>query len=468
MKARDGTRRGWARVWAGILAGAACVVAGAPGIAAPVSYVREVAPILQRHCNGCHHPGKAKGDVDLTSVASLRRAGRHGAPVVEGKPGESVLLSEVQGAEPAMPKDGKPLSAEQVAVLERWIREGAADDTPPSPPMPTEPPVYASPPVLGAMDWSGDGRWLVVAGRGEVLVFDARSMVRVRRLLGAPRKVDALRFSPDGATLAVLGGEPGVRGILQCWKVEGWRRTVHVEAGHDLLMGLDWHPDGTRIACGGADRTVRVMSARDGSVMASAGVHSDWVRGVAWVDDGRRLVSGGRDRSLRLLEGGTLGLLDVINREGEPVGMVGRRPGSEQVAFAGGESRAWLYQAFARPSAADPGQDPNHVREFDVWQGGATALAFSPDGQWIATAGAPAGVTVQKVEGGGRVVSLPGHEGVVFGLAFDAQGKRLATAGIEGRLRIFSMPQGTLLTNGVPVEVGPVAGGGSAKEARGH
>lgn len=168
-------------------------------------------------------PGKPKGDVDLTSVAAMRRAGRHGAAVVSGKPGESVLLSEVQGTEPAMPKEGQPLSAAQVAVLERWISEGATDDTPPPPPPPTEPPTYWAAPVLGAVAWSPDGRWLVVGGRGEVLVFDAASLARVRRLLGAPRKVDALRFSPDGRTLAVAGGDPGCAG---CCNAGTWRRGV--------------------------------------------------------------------------------------------------------------------------------------------------------------------------------------------------------------------------------------------------
>lgn len=146
-------------------------------------------------------------------------------------------------------------------------------------------------------------------------------------------------------------------------------------------------------------------------------------------------------------------MIDVLNREGEPVGQVQRRPGSEQVAFAGSESRVRLYQAFERPPAADPGQDPNHVREFDAWPGGATALAFSPDGQWIASAGAPGGVKVQKVEGGGRVSSWEGQGGAVFGLAFDPAGKRLATAGSDGRLRVLAMPQGTLVTNIEPVEV---------------
>lgn len=439
-----------------ILSWGCVTLAGGVGLRAeeaPASYARDVAPLLQRHCNGCHHPGREKGGVDLTRVSALVQAGRNGTPVVPGHPGQSLLLSEVKGPAPSMPKEGAPLTEEQVALLERWIAEGARDDTPAVPATPEGPPLYAAPPVLGAMDWSPDGRWLVVAGRGELLVLDGSSLERVQRLSGAPRRIEAIRFSPDGRWLAVAGGDPGVRGVFQRWDVGTWRRTAHADMGHDVLQAIDWHPDGTRVALGSPDRSVRVVSAQAGNVLVAAPVHSDWVLGVAWVDDGRRLVSGGRDRSLRLLDGGTLHLIDVINREGEPIGRVMRRPGSEQVAFAGMESRARLYQAFVRPPAADPGQDPNHVREFDAWAGGTTAMAFSPDGQWIATAGAPRGVTVQKVEGGGRVVTLGGHEGPVFGMAFAPSGRRLATGGWEGRLRVYALPEGTLVTNRVPVEV---------------
>src|SRR5688572_18737020 len=44
-----------------------------------VSYFKEVVPIFKRSCNGCHHPGKLKGDLDLTTYAALQKGGKHGA-----------------------------------------------------------------------------------------------------------------------------------------------------------------------------------------------------------------------------------------------------------------------------------------------------------------------------------------------------------------------------------------------------
>jgi WD40 repeat protein/mono/diheme cytochrome c family protein len=422
--------------------------------AAPVSYHREVVPLLQRHCYGCHHPGKRKGDADLTALASMREGGKHGPSIVPGEPGRSVLITEVSGADPAMPKDGERLTSAQVGLLERWIREGAVDDSPPAPPPRTVPPDYRAPPVITAVDFSADGRWLAVGGYYEVLVFDAASLRRVGRWVGAPARVEALKFSPDSQRLAVVGGEPGVTGEFQIWDVASGKALVRVAPGTDSFFGADWSPDGTRVAMGGADRSVRVLATADGRELLRAMVHSDWVLGAVFVGNGSQVVSGSRDRSLRLLDAGTGRMLDVLNRETEPVVRLLRHPKGDQVGFAGAESRVRVYKAALKPANTDPGQDPNLVREFDSFPRGTTAVAFSGDGERVAVAGLPAGeVRVHEAGSGRRVAALAGHRGAVFGLAFAADGRRLATVGLEGELRVFELPEGRLLTNTCPVEV---------------
>jgi WD40 repeat protein len=422
--------------------------------AAPVSYHREVVPLLQRHCYGCHHPGKRKGDADLTAVASLKLGGKHGAAVVPGDPGRSVLFSEVTGADPAMPKDGERLSAAQVDLLERWIREGAVDDSPPPPPARTDPPEYRAPPVLVALDFSPDGRWLAVGAHHEVLLLDAATLRREARWMGAPARIEALRFSPDSRRLAVVGGEPGVTGEFQVWDVASAKPLVRVAPGSDSFFGADWSPDGTRVAVGGADRTVRVLGTEDGRELLRTTVHSDWVMGAVFVGGGNQLVSGSRDRSLRLLDANTGRMLDVLNRETEPVVRLARFPKEDQVAFAGADSRVRLYKAAAKAANTDPGQDPNLVREYESFGRGTTAVAFSLDGALVAMAGLPAGeVRVHEVGTGRRLATLGGHRGAVFGIAFAPDGKRVITAGMEGELRMFSLPEGRPVTNACPVEV---------------
>ena len=97
---------------------------------APVSWFKDVTPIFKRSCNGCHNPNKTKGGVDTSTYALFAKPGKNGPNYIVGDPAKSILITEVGGKEPSMPKEGDPLSPAEVALLERWIREGAKDDTP--------------------------------------------------------------------------------------------------------------------------------------------------------------------------------------------------------------------------------------------------------------------------------------------------------------------------------------------------
>ncbi|WP_406697719.1 PSD1 and planctomycete cytochrome C domain-containing protein [Singulisphaera sp. Ch08] len=91
----------------------------------PIEFERDVAPILTNHCIRCHRSESKKGDVSLESAADLEDSGT----VEPGNPAESTLLEVVgsrpEGAKPKMPREGAPLSSEQVAVLRRWVEQGA-------------------------------------------------------------------------------------------------------------------------------------------------------------------------------------------------------------------------------------------------------------------------------------------------------------------------------------------------------
>ena len=108
------------------LAAAACALAVAKGA---VDFEAEVLPILEDHCIDCHGDEKQKSALRLDTALGLLRGGESGeALLVGGKSAESYLFKRVSTAvaKDAMPPKGERLSAEQVAVLQRWIDEGAA------------------------------------------------------------------------------------------------------------------------------------------------------------------------------------------------------------------------------------------------------------------------------------------------------------------------------------------------------
>src|SRR5438132_5164068 len=96
----------------------------APG-SEKVSYYKQVRPILQAHCQGCHQPAKARGEYVMTDFARLLAGGDSGdKAVVPHQPDDSRLVADVTpapGGQAKMPPDGKnPLSADEVALVRRW------------------------------------------------------------------------------------------------------------------------------------------------------------------------------------------------------------------------------------------------------------------------------------------------------------------------------------------------------------
>ncbi len=89
-------------------------------------FERRIAPILSERCVACHNANKRSGGLDVTSRDSLLKGGDSGPAIVPGKSAESWLMDMVSGDEPEMPKNSKPLTAEQRADFRKWIEAGAA------------------------------------------------------------------------------------------------------------------------------------------------------------------------------------------------------------------------------------------------------------------------------------------------------------------------------------------------------
>ncbi len=93
----------------------------------------KVRPLLVAHCYECHSEEASKaenlqGGLRLDNRAGVQQGGESGPIVVPGKPNESVLIRSIRYADKALQMPPKePLSADQVAILEKWVTMGAPD-----------------------------------------------------------------------------------------------------------------------------------------------------------------------------------------------------------------------------------------------------------------------------------------------------------------------------------------------------
>lgn len=113
----------------------AVLLGAAPAAAAEPSYTKDVVPIIDKFCLECHVGKKPKGGYDLSSVAKMLESGDAGTPtVVPGKPEDSPLFLSMTGKGRLMPPRDHPVrpAGQDVAIIRKWIADGAKDDTPKS------------------------------------------------------------------------------------------------------------------------------------------------------------------------------------------------------------------------------------------------------------------------------------------------------------------------------------------------
>ena len=494
--------------------GLACAVIAAPPKKeepedpnAPVSYFKKVRPIFQAQCQGCHQPAKAKGGYVMTDFAKLLAGGEDCAKdgsraVVPKDPDKSMLVQQITptNGEAEMPKKKPPLAEKEIALIRRWVAEGAVDDTPANAKQRFDaehPPVYARPPVITSLDFSPDGALLAVAGFHEVLLWKGDGSELVARLVGLSERIQTVRFSPDGKKLAACGGRPAQMGEVQIWDVEKRKLALSVPVGFDTVYGLAWSPDGKLISFGCPDNTLRAIDAETGAQVLQQTSHSDWVLGTAFTQKGDQLVSVGRDMSAKLTEMATQRFIDNISsitpgalRGG--LQSVARHPVRDEFLVGGADGVPQAYR-IVRKVQRHIGDNALCIRRWPAMEGRIYAVDFAPDGKSFAAVSSldgqgavsffnydfdtemPADIlAIESKDEGGRndaekaklaahyasdvklLGTLPLGAGQ-FALRWLRDGSGVAVAGEDGKVRFITATEPRVVKEFIPVTLGPAA-----------
>jgi WD40 repeat protein len=434
----------------------------AASVRADVSYYRELVPVLKRSCTGCHHPGKLKGELDLTTYAGFAKGGKHGAVFKAGDAKGSGVIEEISGKEPSMPKEGDPLSATEVALIEKWISEGAKDDTPESAKNPfkiSEPPTYAAPGVISALAYSPDGELIAISGYHETLLEKADGSALVGRLVGDSPRVESVAFSKDGKWLAVSGGAPALMGEVQIWDVEKKTLARAIPLSTDSIYGVSFSPEGDRIACGGADKSVRLLNVADGKELFKFDNHSDWIFATTFSVDGKRVLSGSRDRAMKLINAANAQFIDDINKLLENVICMTRHPKEDIAAYGGEQGGVRTYKMQENQGRTSANNDVNLVREYERQPAPVHAICYTADGSMLAVGGAAPEIRVYNTADGKRAATCKGFEGAIFAMSAHPKQKWIAAGGFDGKVRVYELGTGAETNSFVPfpIKAKPVA-----------
>jgi mono/diheme cytochrome c family protein len=415
--------------------------------AGEVSFSRDIAPILIAKCQTCHGADKAKGKYRLHTFEWLLKPGSSDEPAITpGDPKKSTFYSLLVEKDPdsRMPQKDDPLPAAQIALIERWIKNGAKFDGAdtkldlvsliPRKQQPAAPQNYPLPLPVTALAFSTNGQQLITSGYHEIIVWDLATAQPVKRIGNVPTEVQALSLSPDGNLLAVAAGQSGKLGEVLLIPMDKPEPKALVTLP-DVALDVKFSPDGKLLASAGSDNAIRIFDVATGKVVRKIEQHADWVMAVTWSPDGQRLASASRDKTTRAYEVTSGEMLSNYMGHEEPVFGVTFADGTNNIATVGRDRRLHLWKA-------DDGKVVKDARPLGGFGGELWRLLGS--GTNLITADKSREIRVYSAQPFKWERTFKGHNDWVQALALSPDRKTLASGGHDGEVILWNLADGNI------------------------
>ena len=407
---------------------------------APVSFRKDVAPVLQRRCVACHGEESAKGGYRLDSFARLARTGESELlPLVAGQAHDSELYRLLVEPEPndRMPQKAEALPKHEIALIERWIQQGAVNDggsaDRPLAELVREtfllaaPEKYTRPMPVTALAYSPDGTQLAVSGYFEITLWSVERGTLVRRIGGLPERISSIAWHPKTNQLAVAGGSPAQWGTVALLDPAAGFQPRFLCDLPEMALSVAFNPEGNLLAVSSGDRTIRFFDSKTGRSQRVVRPHADWVQAIAFSPDGKHLVSASRDRTLRVTEVAT-GLVETTYAEHQTPAVAALFSRDGKTVLSLGQTHAvhlW-----------DPLTGKNKQKPLAL---SARAERFGWLGNALVTGSTDGLVRISQTNDSPVLLTLHGHRDAVTALAVGRSSDSFATGSYDGTVCIWNL-----------------------------
>ncbi|CAM9810830.1 unnamed protein product [Chrysoparadoxa australica] len=327
------------------------------------------------------------------------------------------------------------------------------------------------------VSYSPNGKCLA-SGGGDFTVrfWDVNTCLPKHTCRGHKHHVLCTAWSPDGKRF--VSGDR--HGEIRIWNPETGEQVGQPLKGHkQWITGLAWEPMHRNSACerlasSSKDSTVKIWNFRTGQCVGTLSGHADSVECICWGGEGL-LYSGSRDRTIKVWNverskadsrrqvgilvrtlvghGHRVNTLALSCEDVLRTGPFGYRGGGFDSPEAAKEAAQARYDEArsGKPEALvsgsddftlflwNPAEDKKPIARLTGHQQAVNHIAFSPDGNYFASASFDKKVKVWNGKTGKFIATLTGHVGAVYRVAWSADSRLLVSASKDSTVKLWEM-----------------------------
>jgi WD40 repeat protein len=248
-------------------------------------------------------------------------------------------------------------------------------------------------------------------------------------LHGHTQPVRQIVYSPDGSLLA----SASLDGTVRLWSMpDGESHAVLRDPLMLAVWDVDFSPDGLQVVTASADGTLRLWDVETSSLLQTLRGTGVALTLVAFSSDGARLAAAGKDGSLWMFDAQTGEQLSARPSQ-QPMWSVAFSPDGQTIATGNGDNNVVVWEVpLAEPTATIRQTLHGHL-------GPVYDVVYSPDGTLLASASSDHTVRLWNTRSGEEIAVLEGHTASVYGVAFSPDGTLLASGSWDRTARLWDV-----------------------------
>jgi WD40 repeat protein len=296
--------------------------------------------------------------------------------------------------------------------------------------------------IAMSIDLSPDGQTMAVGdSSGNIYLWNISTTQLLATFSGHIGWVWSVAFSPDGNILASGSTDSSVR----LWDVQSGRCLQVLTEHTGGVRSVAYSVDGQQLASGSEDKTVRLWNLQGQCLRVLKG-HTQSVYSVHFAPNQQTLASSSNDTTVRIWDVSNGNCLSILQGHTSGAQCVRYSPDGQLLASGcrNGSIRLWSgdcsHNRPSKPSIINSSVKLLQGHTDWVWN-----IAFSPDGHWLASASLDGTLRLWSIQDGQPIYVLEGHTHDVFGLAISADSQLLVSTGEDQTVRLWHLQSGKSL-----------------------